>query len=103
MKQRPVSKWIWVVILLTSLVYLAGVGLLAVLRSFGLFCPPTTAEMFYGPAITILGVWLIIGAVQLLLRTRNKNTTTDESNSTERIRLDREGGCDCHVPRCRLS
>jgi hypothetical protein len=72
MKNWPASKWIWFAIIFTVLVYLAGVGLLIVLRSLGLFRPPTTAEMFYGPAITISGGWLIFGAVQLLL-SRRKN------------------------------
>ena len=53
--------------------YVISVGLIALLRSFELFGRFSTAEMLYGPAITIASSWIIFSVVYALLGRNNRN------------------------------
>jgi hypothetical protein len=75
MRDWSSSRWAWFAILLTVLLYFAGVGLLMLLRSLDLVHGLTTPEMFYGPGITIVCGWLIFGVVQLLLGRKRDDRT----------------------------
>jgi hypothetical protein len=43
--------------------YIACVGFLALLRSWGLLRTLPSAEMFYGPALLIASTWILFGVV----------------------------------------
>jgi len=52
---------------LSIALYFVCVGLLALLRAMGFVRGLPTAEMLYGPAITIVSCWIIFAAVYILL------------------------------------
>ena len=54
-------------ILITGILYCICVGFLATLRMLRLVHGLTTAEMFYGPALTIASAWVIFAIVYMLL------------------------------------
>jgi hypothetical protein len=59
-------KLLKVAFLLSVLLYIFCVGLLAMLKAAGFNQALSTPEMFYGPAITIVSVWIIFAAVYFL-------------------------------------
>ena len=54
-------------IVFSVVLYGAGVGMLALLRSVDLLRRLTTPEMFFGPAITIASAWILFTIVHALL------------------------------------
>ena len=52
-------------ITLSITLYVFGVGLIGLLRSFELFRKLSTTEMLYGPAITIASSWIIFAVIHV--------------------------------------
>ena len=49
-----------------------SVGLLALSKAMGFNPKLSTAEMFYGPAITIISAWIIWGIVTVFFRGKRR-------------------------------
>jgi len=58
--------------LLSVVLYMVCIGILSMLKAAGFNQELSTPEMFYGPALTIVSLWIIIGPVYFLFE-RNKN------------------------------
>jgi len=67
-------KLLKVALLLSILLYIFCVGLLAMLRAAGFNQRLSTMELFYGPAITIVSIWIIYGAVYFLSKRKKDDT-----------------------------
>ena len=67
-------KLLKVALLLSILLYIFCVGLLAMLRAAGFNQRLSTRELFYGPAITIVSIWIIYGAVYFLSKRKKDDT-----------------------------
>ena len=70
-------KLLKVALLLSILLYIFCVGLLAMLKAAGFNQALSTRDLFYGPAITIVSIWIIYAAVYFLIGRKNDDNEHD--------------------------